>query len=75
MKRSIIAGLVLAGLLAGGAVVSGSAEGSSRSTVADTSWGGWVCPPNSPLEICRNHHFPRPPKHDEVEPGAVVVQA
>ncbi|WP_031065706.1 hypothetical protein [Streptomyces sp. NRRL WC-3742] len=66
MKRSIIAGLVLAGLLAGGAAVSASASASAqdagRSTVADTSWGGWVCPPNATTDICGGQHrFPHPP--------------
>ncbi|MFI6151976.1 hypothetical protein ACIBCA_04710 [Kitasatospora sp. NPDC051170] len=64
MKRSIIAGLVLAGLLTGGVAVSASAsaQGEGRSTVADTSWGGWVCPPNATTDICGGkHRFPHLP--------------
>ncbi|MET8626324.1 hypothetical protein ABZW30_21645 [Kitasatospora sp. NPDC004669] len=74
MKRSIIAGLVLTALLATGAAALGSADGTAgRSTVADTSWGGWVCPPHSTVAICGAHHrFPHPPGHNGAEPGATT---
>lgn len=76
MKRSIIAGLVLAGLLTGGAVAVGSAQDAGRSTVADTSWGGWVCPPNATTDICAGrHHFPRLPGTGTAAGAVELTQA
>jgi hypothetical protein len=59
MKRSSVAGLVLFALLGLGATNAGSSAAplthtTGTTTVADTSWGGWVCLPHS-TGRCMHH--------------------